>query len=138
MPGFVADASVAVAWVHPSQGTADSTVWLGQVAAGSRIFVPVLWTLEIGNALLVLERRGRLTSAERHKALRFLRELPVETDSDAARLGLGALSDLATEHALSVYDAAYLELALRRQLPLACKDGPLQQAAQRAGIRIVP
>lgn len=62
--------------------------------------------------------------------------LPLRIDTDAAALAFSRLSDLADTYELSVYDAAYLELAQRRKLPLACTDGPLRKAAKRAGIRL--
>jgi predicted nucleic acid-binding protein len=134
--GFVADASVAIAWVHPAQATARTRAMLEAVAAGALIEVPAIWPLEVANALAVLVRRGRLTEANRQAGLEWLRDLPLEIDQEMAFLAFTRLSDIATEHTLSVYDAAYLELAKRRKLPFACKDGPLREAARRAGIKL--
>ena len=134
---FVADASVAIGWVHPGQATAGTERMLEAVAAGATIEVPALWLLEVANALLVLVRRRKLSDAERLTALGWLHGLRVKLDHDMAMLGLTTLSELASRHALSVYDAAYLELAQRRRLPLGCKDGPLRTAAKRCGVRVL-
>jgi predicted nucleic acid-binding protein len=72
---FVADASVAIAWVHPAQATPQTALLLQAVADGAQVFVPALWPLEVSNALLVLERRKKLTSAERAAALAALQKL---------------------------------------------------------------
>ena len=131
---FVADASLAVAWVHPGQATSQTDAMLDAIADGATLEVPALWPLEVANALLVLVRRRKITEDERQAGVGWLRGLPVRIDQDGAALAFSRLSDLAVAHDLSVYDAAYLELALRRQFPLGCKDGPLRRAAARAGV----
>ena len=135
-PSFVADASVAVAWVHPAQATADTAAMLDDLAAGAILEVPALWPLEVANALLVLERRGKLDEEDRGAALGWLKGLPIRIDQDAASIAFTRLPQLAETHQLSIYDAVYLELAERRKLMLACKDGPLRKAAKRAGVRL--
>jgi predicted nucleic acid-binding protein len=133
---FIADASVAIGWVHPAQATAQTGAMLDVIADGAIIEVPALWPLEVANALTVLVRRRKLTEDERQAGLGWLRGLPLRVDHDAAALAFSRLSELASAHHLSVYDAAYLELAQRRQLVLGCKDGPLRTAAEQAGVRL--
>lgn len=133
---FVADASVAIAWVHPAQATSHTDAMLDAIEEGSTIEVPALWPLEVANALTVLARRRKLTEDERQTALGWLRGLPVRVDHETAALAFSRLSELASTHELSVYDAAYLELAQRRKLVLGCKDGSLQDAARRAGVAV--
>jgi predicted nucleic acid-binding protein len=133
MNSFVVDASVAVAWVHPAQATTETAGMLASLAQGVVLEVPALWPLEVANALTGLERRGKLTKSERQSALEWFRVLPVKLDHEMAGLAFSRLSELAALHTLSVYDAAYLELALRRKLPLGCKDGPLRAAARKCG-----
>ena len=133
---FVADASVAIGWVHPAQATSETSAMLDAMADGAAVEVPALWPLEVANALLVLVRRRKLDDHERQIGLGWLRGLPVRIDLDGATLAFSRLSDLADTYQLSVYDAAYLELALRRKLPLACGDGPLRKAAKRAGVNL--
>jgi predicted nucleic acid-binding protein len=131
---FVADASVAIGWVHPAQAMPRTYAMLDAIERGATLEVPALWPLEVANALLVLVRRGKLTNEERETALGWLRGLRVRIDHEAASLALARLSELAVQHQLSVYDAAYLELAQRRRLVLGCNDGPLRKAARRAGV----
>jgi len=133
---FVADASVAVAWVHPAQATAATRELLESIGRGAAVHVPALWPLEVSNALVVLARRKKLTDEERTTALSWLERLPVVIDHEMSSLAFRSLVGLATENALSVYDAAYLELAQRNRLPLACKDGPLREAAGRCGVEV--
>jgi predicted nucleic acid-binding protein len=134
---FVVDASIGIAWVHPAQATTQSQTLLDLVAGGAVVHAPALWPLETANALLVLSRRGKLTEEERVEALVALAHLSVVLDYDMSALAFGKVSDLATRHGLSVYDAAYLELALRTKLAIACKDGPLRTAAKRAHVKLL-
>ena len=134
IPAFIADASVASGWVHPGQATRDTSAMLDAIDAGSIIVVPALWPLEVANVLTVLVRRRKLTEGEREIALGWLRNLPVRIDHEMAALAFSKLSELASAYQLSVYDAAYLDLADRRALPLACVDGPLKKAAKQRGI----
>jgi uncharacterized protein (TIGR03382 family) len=131
---FVADASVAIGWVHPAQATGETAAMLDAVVEGAKIDVPALWPLEVANALAVLVRRRKLTTREHDLALGWLRALPVRVDHEGAALAFSRLSEIATVHGLTVYDAAYLELAMRSRRTLACKDGPLRDAAERLGV----
>lgn len=134
---FVIDASIGLAWVHPSQTTAGSHALLTEVETGAKVSVPGIWFAETANALLVLERRKKLTRAERIEALARLGALDVSADDEGHRLMFGRVSELATEHGLSVYDAAYLELAARQHIPLASNDAPLKAAATRCSVKLI-
>lgn len=134
--GFVTDASIGIAWVHPAQATEKSRELLDAVDNGARVRAPALSPLETANALLVLTRRRKLTESERQEALSALADLSVEIDHESAGLAFRKLSDLATTQRLRVYDATYLELAMRSKLPLACKDGPLREAAKRCRVKL--
>ncbi len=136
MRGFVADASVAIGWVHPGQATRESDSMLAAIDEGSAFDVPGLWLLEVANALTVLVRRKKLTEQERQIALGWLRALPVRVDHDVASGAFSVLAELASKDQLSVYDAVYLELAKQRKLPLGCGDGPLRKAAAKYGVRL--
>jgi predicted nucleic acid-binding protein len=109
---------------------------LKAIAEGATLEVPALWLLEVANALTVLVRRGKLTSDERQTALRWLAGLRMRIDHEGSALAFSRISELADRHQLSVYDAAYLELAQRRGLRFGCKDGPLRRAAQRSGVQL--
>jgi predicted nucleic acid-binding protein len=134
--GFVADASVAIGWIHPAQATAETAAMLDAIEAGASLEVPALWPVEVANALTMLVRRGKLMEDDRRTGLGWLGSLTVRVDLEMASLAFSKLSELASIHGLSVYDAAYLELADRRKLPLGCKDGPLRKAAKHAGVKI--
>ena len=133
---FIADASVAIGWVHPAQASSETAAMLDAIEAGSVLEVPALWPLEVANALTVLVRRRKLTEDDRQTGLGWLRGLPIKVDHEMASLAFSKLSELASAHRLSVYDAAYLELAERRTLALACKDGPLRKAAKERGVQL--
>ena len=135
---FVADASVAIGWVHPGQATPATQAMLAAIAAGAVCEVPAIWPLEVANALLVLRRRGRITERERRTAAPAGAQRPCVIDMESPALALVELSALAAKHGLSIYDAAYLELAQRRGLPLGCKDGPLLAAARKAHVALWP
>jgi len=135
--GFIADSSVGVAWAVHSQASAATDELLDRVAAGTPLVVPTLWPFEVANSLLALLRRKKLLAAERDRAIAALARLPLAVDDDGPRLALGRISELAAEHGLSVYDATYLELAVRRKLPLASRDGGLRKAAQGCRVKLL-
>jgi len=134
---FVVDASVAIAWVHPAQATDRSQALLQAVREGAVVHAPALWPLETANALLVLTRRGKLTEEDRASALSALGKLSVLLDYEMASLAFTELSEIATRRGLSICDASYVELALRRKLPLACRDGALREAAKRLRVKLL-
>ena len=133
---FVADASVAVAWVHPGQATEETDRALDEIAEGAQLDVPAIWPLEVANSLTMLTRREKLTERECGQALAWLRALRVKVDSETASNAFTVLPDLAKRYGLSVYDAAYLELAARKKLRLCGKDGPLRKAAARHSVAL--
>jgi predicted nucleic acid-binding protein len=133
---FIADASVAIGWVHPAQATSLTATMLDAIEEGAVLEVPALWPVEVANALTVLVRRRKLAEEDRQTGLGWLRALPIRIDHEMASLAFSKLSELASAYGLSVYDATYLELAERRTLALACIDGPLRKAARRRGIQL--
>lgn len=133
---FVVDASVGFAWVYPSQASAETDTLLEDVEAGAAVVAPALWFLEVANGLLAAQRRKLLTAAERTAALEMLSGLRVTIDDDSGRAAFHKTSTLAEKHGLSVYDAAYLEVALRRHLPLGSRDQALRRAAKRCGVKV--
>ena len=135
--GFVADSSVGVAWAVHSQASAVTDELLDRVAAGTPLVVPTLWPFAVANSLLVLLRRKKILAEDRDRALGALARLPLVVDDEGPRLALGKTSELAAEHGLSVYDAVYLELAVRRKLPLASRDEALCKAAQSCRVKLL-
>jgi predicted nucleic acid-binding protein len=130
---FVLDASVALAWCFKDESDAHAVKALGHLSTYP-CSAPGIWGLEVGNALLVAERRGRLTAVEATSVLALLRELRVEIDPTPLEMAFGPVLSLAKAQQLSAYDSAYLELALRRSLPLATLDARLAAAATKLGV----
>jgi predicted nucleic acid-binding protein len=135
--GFVIDSSVGFGWVRPSQATPETRTLLEKAANGMEVWVPSLWFVEMANGLLVLQRRNMLLAAERKAALQMLAALNLKVDDDPGRTAFGQASDLAEQYGLTVYDAIYLELALRLKRPLASRDAVLRKAANRCGVEVV-
>lgn len=133
--GFIVDASVGFAWVYPSQATPETDHLLNEVAAGATVIVPALWFLEMSNALLMAQRRRRLTAAQRKAALEKLTAMQLTVDEEGTRNAFGRTSELAEKYGLTIYDATYLELASRRSLPLASRDETLRNAARQCGLK---
>jgi predicted nucleic acid-binding protein len=134
MPSLVLDASVVMAWTIPDDAQVDRATAVMQQVTGDGAVVPGLWRLEVGNALLMAERRGRLHAVQLADALRLLEGLPIETDPETGLRAWTATASLARRHRLSLYDACYLELALRRGLNLASFDAALVAAAEAEGV----
>ena len=134
---FVVDASVSFAWVYQSQATPETDQLLNDVAAGATVIVPALWYLEMSNVLLIAQRRHRLTAVQRKAALEKLTAMQFTVDEEGTRHAFGKTSELAEKYGLTIYDAIYLELALRRTLPLATRDEALKAAAKQCGVKAV-
>jgi predicted nucleic acid-binding protein len=133
---LVIDSSMALAWYFEDEETAASIAVLDRVADDGAI-VPALWRLEVLNGLQVAVRRGRVTAAYRDASLADLRALAIAIDPETNRQAWAATLRLCERFGLTAYDAAYLELALRRQLPLATLDGELMRAAQAENVPLV-
>jgi len=130
---LVLDCSIALSWFFPDEKTAFTEAVLDLVAL-EECWVPAVWRLEFPNALLVAERRRRLSREERHQVLDEAARLRLRVD--AAVPELRAISDLAERHGLSTYDAAYLDLAARQGATLITLDKGLAAAATAAGIAV--
>ncbi len=130
---FVLDGSVALAWFFQDEADpyADSVV--ARLPAAGAI-VPQIWPLEVANAVAMGERRKRSTEAQAAHWLGFLASLPITVDDETNDRAWSDVLSLARAHHLSVYDATYLEVALRRGLPIATLDDKLKAAASAAGI----
>lgn len=137
MTAFVLDASVALGWCFADEATPAADALLDRLGDGEQAAAPALWPIEVANALATAERRGRLDGAGLRRSLNLLTELEVEIDTEAADRAFRDLLDLARSERLTVYDASYLELALRLGAPLASKDANLRQAASRLGVPLL-
>ena len=137
MSGVVVDASVALAWCFPDESSEEADGVLVKLK-GQTILVPAVWVLEISNALLVGERQKRLRQLEISRFVGLLGGLSVFQDSQPVSESVVNILPLARDYGLSAYDAAYLELAIRHNAPLATLDGSLQKAARKAGVPTFP
>jgi predicted nucleic acid-binding protein len=131
--GFVLDCSVTMAWCFDDEAT-PYTDSVQEQLVDMRAVVPTIWPLEVANATVVGERRKRLDEARSSRFLSFLNALPIIVDEETSQRAFGDIVHLARAHNLSSYDASYLELAIRRNLPLACLDGKLKTAAAAVGV----
>ena len=122
------DSSVTLAWVYAAETTGAISDVLARVV-DSGAWVPALWRLEVANVLEMGVRKGRTDAAFRDAALADLALLPISVDPETDRHAWGATAKLAARYRLTLYDAAYLELARRRSLPLATLDQDLRAAA---------
>jgi predicted nucleic acid-binding protein len=138
MKEFVLDCSATLPWMFASEATPETDALLDVLAAGGKAWVPALWHLELGNVLLGAQRKGRIDKAGIEKFLSTLEIYDIAVDPETMTMAWSKTLALAESFGLSVYDAAYLELALRRGLPLASLDGLLRKAMKKAGGRRLP
>ena len=134
--GFVLDNSIVMAWSFEDEVDKYADAVLERLA-DTRAVVPGLWPLEVANALLMGERRKRSTEAETIRWTGILAALPITIDGETNSHAWSDTLSLARGHNLSAYDAAYLELAIRRGLPLATIDGKLRTAAEAVGVALL-
>jgi predicted nucleic acid-binding protein len=133
---FVIDASVALAWCFDDETSAAADAVLDRLGRGSAL-APAHWPLEIANALRTAERRGRLGAAELPRLRALLAALPIEIAPLELTTAVFGVLETARTYDLTAYDAAYLDLAAVRGLPLATVDDRLRAACVRAGVEVV-
>jgi predicted nucleic acid-binding protein len=134
---FIIDSSIGIGWVHPNQANELTKDLLQKAKNGAAVYVPALWHLEIANTLLVFVRRKLITDTQRAVGLTLLSQLRIIVDEETNRLAFSVISELASKYTLSAYDAAYLELARRKSLPLATRDEALKAAGKKCGIKLL-
>jgi predicted nucleic acid-binding protein len=135
---FVLDASYAISWAREEEQTPEALNHLR--ALGQReaeALVPMLWCTEIANVLLTLERSNKLSAELVSEWTTTFCMLPITVSPDDLVQALTEVRPLAQAHGLSVYDASYLHLAMREQVPLATFDRQLIKAAPKVGVRLV-
>ena len=133
---FVLDNSLAIAWCFTDEVTTATEDLLERVAQTGAV-APWLWPLEAANTLLMAERRGRITAAERLAFAKLLHTLPITLDEDGVSQIWTATTQLAERFQLTIYHSVYLELAERRGLPLATLDNDLRGAAEGLGVPLL-
>jgi len=133
---MVVDPSMTIAWLFQDEHAPATQAILRQVVAEGGV-VPSLWRLEVADVLRNAVRRGRCDDAYVDRSLQRLGRLPIETDKETADHAWNATFALAREQDLTLYDAAYLELAIRTGNPLASCGGPLLAAAARRRVKVL-
>jgi predicted nucleic acid-binding protein len=133
---LVLDASVAVAWCFEDETTRLTESILDRLSAGTEALAPAIWPMEVANALLLAERRKRITTAQVTGLLRGISKLPIRVETVPLARAFEQVLSVARQQELTEYDASYLELALRESLPLATLDAKLRRAARSAGVAL--
>ena len=133
---LVLDSSATLAWIY-SDEVAEGVRQLFDTVADTGAFVPALWRLEVANSLTIAVRRGRIDAEFRRAALDDLALLDITTDNHTDTHAWAETLQLADRFRLTMYDAAYLELAHRRGVPLATLDEDLSAAALALGLRVL-
>lgn len=137
MSRFVLDASVVLTWCFPEENASLAQYVADMFKRGEEGVVPSFWPHEVLNALLVGEKRKRISKELIHRFLADLAALPIMQEQVHAGVVFDRIQHLSREHRLTAYDAAYLDLALDGGMPLATSDGDLLRACKRAGVRLV-
>jgi predicted nucleic acid-binding protein len=133
---LVLDSSVAAAWIY-SDETTDAVRQVLELVTMNGAWVPALWRLEVANILEMGVRRRRTDASFRDATLADLALLPIQIDPETDRQAWTSTMRLAERYGLTLYDAAYLELARRRALPLATLDVELRAAAGKEKVRLL-
>ena len=136
MAAAVIDSSATIAWFMPDEHDAGSEELLDLVTEEGAL-VPSLWPIEVANALLFAVRRNRVSRTHCERALKSLARLPIEIDTETTGRAWGPIFEVAVRFGLTVYDATYLELAQRCELPLASLDRELRAAGRALGLKLL-
>jgi predicted nucleic acid-binding protein len=136
MADFVVDCSAAAKWLFADEASPAADALLDRLAR-DRAVVPGHWPLEMANVIAGAERRRRVARADAEAFVRHLGRLAIDVDGETPHRALRECLALARAEGLTSYDAAYLELALRRRLPLATADAALARAARKQGVGVI-
>jgi predicted nucleic acid-binding protein len=137
MAVFVLDASAVLAWCFKDEASTWTNALLERLRNGDRVTVPAHWPTEISNVLLVALRKKRIAADQPARFWDALARLPIKAEPALTAIQAKAALAVAEKHHLTVYDAAYLELAQRRQLPLGTLDADLRRAAEAEGVSLI-
>ena len=136
MEDFVIDNSVVMSWCFQDETSKYTDAVLGYLEQ-TTAYAPAIWPLEVSNVLLVAERRKRLSQADSSRFVSLLFELPIIVEQESQERMLSEILALAREYKLSSYDASYLDLAMRKGLPIATTDKNIMAAARKINVPIV-
>ena len=133
---FVLDCSITMAWLFEDETTVLTEAVL-QKLSNSQAFVPSIWPLEVANVLVHTVRHKRISSVQAANFIDALAKLPIHVDEFTTTRAMHSIYALASSEKLTIYDAAYLDLAIREEIPLATQDGDLLKAAKRLRVTVV-
>lgn len=133
---FVVDCSVAMAWLFHDEATQETAELLSRLATETAL-VPAWWFIEITNVLAMAERKGRITPRQSEGFIADLSKLGIERDNESADRAFTHLLALCRTRRITSYDAIYLDLAIRRSLPLATLDHDLRKTAKKLGVALL-
>ena len=137
MTRFVLDASIVLTWCFPDEESKKAEEISERIALGDRPAVTSFWRHEVLNALLMGEKRNRLTSELVKSFIEDLARLPIDVDAPESATVFQVTQGLCRKHGLTAYDAAYLELAMRNRVALTTADAALERAARAEGIAVI-
>ena len=133
---FVIDNSVVMTWCFKDETSQYADLVLDRLEVSDG-FVPSIWPLEVCNVLLVAERKNRIGEADSARFIALLSELPIIVEQEPPERMIKEIFALARKHKLSSYDASYLDLAMRKGLPIATLDENLMAVAKRSKVSIL-
>jgi predicted nucleic acid-binding protein len=137
MAVYVIDASATLPWCFADEATSATNAVLSGLRAGDEAIVPAHWPLEVANALMIAVRRKRISRDDAHQFLLDLEFLPIRVETTTKNRVRAGVFPMAQKYGLTVYDAAYLELAVREKISLTTLDFELRKAAADAGVPLV-
>ena len=134
-PCFVLDNSVVMSWCFEDESSEYADMVLESLET-SEAAVPSIWPLEVGNVLLVAERRNRIDEASSNRFLELINALPIQVESEPPDRIFTRILSLARKHGMSTYDASYLDLAMRLDTEIATLDESLRRIAKKVGVEV--
>jgi predicted nucleic acid-binding protein len=134
---FVLGCSVTLSWLLPDERGAETDSLIDELERTTAV-APAIWPYEVANALLVAQRRARISGEDLIRVRRALVALPIEVETMPSGYVFSSVSELALRLGITSYDAAYVELAARRRLPLATLDERLRKACASLRLQLLP
>lgn len=134
---FILDCSVTMAWILRDEVMSEKADAILSLFEKKQAKVPVIWALEVANVLCLAERQKKITAFESAEFKDFLSKLPIHIDHDSTSRVFEGVYTLAKTEQLTTYDAAYLEMAMRENSPLATFDKALKNAAKKNGVLVI-
>lgn len=134
---LVVDASIALTWIFSDERSPNTDAIFRRVGIeGAQ--VSAIFHIEVGNVVIQAEKRNRISAAYAAERLGIIEALPITVDWETTKAAWRQTLELSRAEALTLYDASYLELALRLGANLATLDSALAKAALRRGLTVIP